>query len=357
MTRFPTQPLSVSTLFRTTALALACVAATGAAQAQSTVQVYGLVDLSAGEFQNAGGVKLKRLDSGNMSTSYIGFKGSEDLGGGLRASFQLESFVLYDTGGASRVPGVDAFWARNANVSLSGGFGSVKLGRQGPALFVSTLLFNALSDSFGYSPAIRQWYNSPYGTPLIGDSGWNNAIGYTTPGFGGLTATVQVQASEGASNAKGKNIGGHVLYFGGPVALTAAWQSVKAQGTLGQAISTFPGFSEQTAYQVGGSFDAGMVKLFAQYGEIETKATSTVKSKIMNVSAKVPLGGGALLAEYGNSKISTAGSSVSPKSDMFTFGYDYDLSKRTDVYAVYMQDKYTGKSTGSTFAVGVKHTF
>ena len=348
---------SLPALLRTTALALACAAVCSSAHAQSSVQAYGLIDLSAGEFQNAGGLKVKRLDSGNLSTSYIGFKGSEDLGGGLRANFQLESFFLADSGGASRVPGVDAFWARNANVSLSGAFGSVKLGRQGPALFVSTLLFNALSDSFGYSPAIRQWYNAPYGTPLIGDSGWNNAIGYSTPSFGGLSATVQVAAGEGAATAKGRNIGGHVLYFGGPVALTAAWQNVKAQGVLGQAISTFPGFSEQTAYQVGGSFDAGVVKLFAQYGAIDTKATKNVKTKIYNFSAKVPLGAGAFLAEYGNSKLTVDAAATTPKSDMFTFGYDYFLSKRTDLYAIFMSDKYTGKSTGNTFALGLKHTF
>jgi len=342
---------------RATAIALACISATAGAHAQSSVQVYGLVDLSAGSFQNAGGLKVKRLDSGNMSTSYLGFKGSEDLGGGLRANFTLESFLLADSGGASRVPGVDAFWARNANVSLSGGFGVVKLGRQGPALFVSTLLFNALGDSFGYSPSIRQWYNSPYGTPLVGDSGWNNAIGYTTPNLGGLSATVQVAAGEGSATAKGKNIGGHVLYFAGPVALTAAYQDVKAQGVLGRAISAFPGFTSQSAWQLGGSFDASVVKLFAQYGEIDTKATKGVKTKTMNFSAKVPLGAGAVVGEFGSSKIETSGSAVIPKSQMLTLGYDYFLSKRTDIYAVYMLDKYTGLSNGTSIAVGLKHTF
>jgi predicted porin len=352
--------LTLPSRLQVCAITLACVAgitSSGAAQAQSSVQIYGLVDLSAGQFQNAGGLKVKRLDSGNLATSYLGFKGTEDLGGGLRANFQLESFLLADSGGASRVPGVDAFWARNAYVGLSGGFGTVKLGRQGPALFVSTLLFNAFGDSFGYSPTIRQYYNAPYGTPLVGDSGWNNAIGYTSPNFGGVTATVQVAAGEGAANAKGKNIGGHVLYFGGPVGLTAAWQSVKAQGTLGRPISAFPGFSEQTAWQVGGSFDAGVAKLFAQYGSIDTKATRDVQTKNIHVGARVPIGAGALLAQYGNSKITTAGVASSVKSTMFTAGYDYFLSKRTDVYAVVMLDKLTGVSNGTTYALGVRHNF
>lgn len=349
---------TLPTLLLVSAVALACVAATGLAQAQSSVAVYGLLDLSVGQFQNAGGLKVKRLDSGNMSTSYLGFRGSEDLGGGLRASFQLDSFIQVDSGNAGRVTNVDGFWGRNANVSLSGSFGSVRLGRQGPAMFVSTLLFNAFGDSFGYSPAIRQYYSNPAaGTPLIGDSGWNNTIGYTLPKFGGLAAMVQVAAGEGAANSRGKNLGGHLLYFAGPLGLTAAWQSVKSQGTLGRPISAFPGFTEQTAFQFGGSFDTGVAKLFAQYGSIETKATRKVETKNLHFGARVPIGAGALLAQYGNSKVTAAGVAASVKSTVMTFGYDHFLSKRTDVYAVLMQDKLTGASTGTTYAAGVRHTF
>ncbi len=348
---------STSNRLRASAIALACLAVGGVAHAQSSVSAYGLIDLSLGQFQSAGGLKIKRLDSGNMSTSYIGFKGSEDLGGGLRANFQLESFIGVDTGGAGRVSGVDAFWARNANVSLSGGFGTIKLGRQGPPLFVSTLLFNAFGDSFGYSPAIRQYYNAPYGTPLVGDSGWNNAIGYSIPSYGGLSATVMVAAGEGAATSKGKNVGANVLYFGGPVALTAAWQNVKSQGVLGQSIATFPGYASQTAYQVGGSFDAGVIKLFAQYGKIKTDATKDVTTTNYNVGGKVPLGAGALLAQYGSSNIATEGTATELKSKIASFGYDYFLSKRTDIYAVVMLEKFTAKVHGSTYALGVKHTF
>jgi predicted porin len=349
--------LSMNHGLRASAIALACLAIGGVAQAQSSVSAYGLIDLSAGQFQSAGGLKVKRLDSGNMSTSYLGFKGTEDLGGGLRANFQLESFIGVDTGGAGRVSGVDAFWARNANVSLSGGFGTIKLGRQGPPLFVSTLLFNAFGDSFGFSPAIRQYYSAPYGTPLVGDSGWNNAIGYSIPSYGGLSATVLVSAGEGAATSKGKNLGANVLYFGGPVALTAAWQNVKSQGVLGQSIATFPGYASQTAYQVGGSFDAGVVKLFAQYGKIKTDATKDVTTTNFNFGAKVPLGAGTVMAQFGDSKIETQGVAGTLKSQIASGGYDYFLSKRTDIYAVVMLEKFTAKKHGSTYAVGVKHTF
>jgi predicted porin len=347
----------IRTSLNTVALAGATLLACGTAQAQSSVSVYGLLDASVGQFQNAGGLKVKRLDSGNLSTSYIGFKGREDLGGGLAATFALESFLLLDSGGASRVPGVDVFWARNANVGLTGGFGTLKLGRQGPPLFVSTLIFNAFGDSFGYSPSIRQYYNSPYGTPLVGDSGWNNAVGYSTPGFGGASANFLVAAGEGSATAKGPNYGANVLYFGGPFAFTVAAQKVEAQGVLGRGIAAFPGFKSQTAYQAGGSYNLGFAKLFAQYGKITTDATADVTTKILNVSASIPVGPGAINVAFGNSKLSTQGSSASPKSTMLTAGYLYSLSKRTDLYAIYMLDKYTALSNGTTLAAGIRHTF
>ena len=340
-----------------TAIAAAALLVCSTAQAQSTVQLYGLVDASVGQFQNAGGIKLKRLDSGNLSTSYLGFKGTEDLGGGLNASFVLESFFLVDSGGASRVPGVDSFWARNANVSLSGGFGRLRLGRQGPPLFVSTLLFNAFGDSFGFSPAIRQYYSAPYGTPLVGDSGWNNAIGYSTPSFGGLSVNLLVAAGEGAATAKGPNVGANVLYFGGPFAFTAAYQKVEAQGVLGRPISAFPGFASQKAYQVGGSYKLGDVKLFAQYGKIKTDATADVDTTNIHLSASASMGQGNLLAAYGVSDRETQGSTSKPKSKMLSLGYVYNLSKRTELYTVYMSDKYTGLASGNTLAAGVRHTF
>lgn len=351
------QPFLISVLCPVALAAATLLASTGV-MAQSTVSVYGLLDLSAGQFQVAGGQKIKRLDSGNFGTSYIGFKGSEDLGGGLKANFTLDSFLLVDAGTAGRVNNVDGFWGRNANVGLSGGFGSLRLGRMGPPLFVSSLLFNSFGDSFGYSPTIRQYYNAPYGTPLVGDSGWNNSIGYSTPRFGGLTANVQVTAGEGAATSRGPNWGANLVYFGGPVGLTFAWQKVQSQGTLGRAISAFPGFSSQTAYQLGGSFNAGFARFFAQYGTIDTTANTGVKVKNLHLSASVPVGpSGAFLAAYGSSSIKTAGAAVKPESDMLTLGYTHKLSKRTELYGIYLSDKYTGRSTGTTLATGMRHTF
>lgn len=345
-------------VFRLCTLAAAALfGTTSPAWSQSTVQIYGLLDVSAGQFQSAGGLKVKRLDSGNFSTSYFGFRGSEDLGSGLRVGFTLESFLLLDSGGASRVPNVDAFWSRNANINLSGGFGNLRLGRMGPPLFVSSLQFNPFGDSFGFSPTIRQYYNLPAGTPLVGDSGWNNAIAYTTPDLGGLSATVMVAAGESAATSRGNNLGASATYRAGPLGVTAAWQDVKSQGTLGRPISAFPGFSGQTAYQVGGSYDLQVVRLFAQYGRINTEATLDVDTTNLQLGASVPLGKGALLAAYGTSDVDVAGPTPERTSQIMTLGYDYPMSKRTNVYAIYMSEKFTGLSNGTTYAVGMRHRF
>ncbi|MFO1326574.1 MAG: porin [Rubrivivax sp.] len=338
--------------------AAALLAGAGAsAQAQSSVQVYGLFDVSVGQFQNAGGGKFRRLDSGNMTTSYWGVKSSEDLGGNLKAQAQLEGFVLVDAGLAGRVSGVDAFWARNAWVGLSGDFGSVKLGRSATPLFVSTLVFNPYGDSFGYAPAIRQYFAAPYGTPVVGDTAWSNALAYGTPRIGGFSANLLFAMGEHAATAKGNNIGANAMWFGGPVAVTAAWQKVKAQGVLGRSISAFPGYESQTAWQLGASYDLQVTKLFAQLGSIKTDATADVTTSNLQLGASVPVGAGAVLAAVGRSRIETQGSSTEPRSTMLTLGYDHRLSKRTDVYAILMHDRYTALANGNTFALGLRHTF
>lgn len=339
-----------------TLAALTLLGSTAPVWAQSTVQIYGLLDVSAGQFQSAGGLKLKRLDSGNFSTSHLGFRGTEDLGGGLRAGFTLETFLRLDTGGAGRAD-IDTFWGRNANVNLTGGFGNVRLGRMGPPMFVSSLQFNPFGDSFGYSPTIRQYYSLPAGTPLVGDSGWNNAVAYTTPAMGGLSATVMVAAGEGAATSRGKNLGANVTYRDGALGVTAAWQDVKSQGVLGRPISAFPGFSSQTAYQVGGTYDFKVLRLFAQYGRISTDATLDVDTTNVHVGASVPVGTGSLLVAYGTSKVDVAGPTAEKTSKILTAGYDYPLSKRTNIYAIYLSDKFTGLTNGTTYAAGMRHRF
>lgn len=335
--------------------ALLTAALPGLAQAQSTVKLYGLLDLSVGSFQNAGAAKVKRVESGNLSTSYLGFSGTEDLGGGLKALFALETFLRADTGMAGRVavdvpPRTDVYWARAANVGLSGAFGTAKLGRNTTPMFVSTLIFNPFGDSFGYAPSIRQYYTSA----LLGDSGWSNSLRYDTPRFGGFSATVMGSLAENGGKSVGHNLGANALYFAGPFAATLAWQQVKSDTDLRFSTTLPAGFVDQTALQLGASFDFGAAKLFAQVGQVETDAAADTKAKLSQLGVSVPVGMGKLLASYGQLKYS--GAKVG-SSKTLSLGYDHNLSKRTDVYAVYTNDKYTGLATGNSYSVGVRHTF
>jgi predicted porin len=325
----------------TLAGAIALLAATSA-QAQN-VSLYGLIDMSVGRFQNVGGDKIWKAENGNMTTSFYGFKGTEDLGGGLKAKFAFEGFLRADSGRSGRFD-ADVYWARSAYVGLEGGFGSTTLGRNTTPMFISTLIFNPFGDSFGFSPSIRQYYLGA----LVGDSGWSNSINYKSPNFGGASANLLVGLGEG--NGTGRNHSASVLYFAGPLAATAVWQSVKT--------GVFPvpaGFEKQNALQFGVSYDLKVAKLFGQYGDVKTDAAVEVDTKIFQVGASVPAGGGAVLASYGRAKTDAGGADSTRKT--FTLGYDYLLSKNTDVYAAFMNEKVTGLDGGTTFAVGVRMKF
>jgi predicted porin len=297
--------------------------------------MYGLIDMSAGRSQAPGGVSSSGVNSGNMTTSYFGLKGSEDLGGGMSAQFAIEHFLRADTGAAGRFD-ADVFWARSAYVALSGGYGSVAIGRNTTSLFVNTLIFNAFGDSFGFSPSIRHTFTS--GT-VTGDTGWADSIKYASPRFGGASFTAHVAANdEGATS--GRNTGVSGLYFGGPLGLGFAWQKVK-KGTA----------DDTTTWQLGGSYAFGGTKLFAQYGSVDND-TSGNDFKITGLGASIGMGAGAFLAQWGR---------ISPGAGAdrttFTLGYDHNLSKRTDVYAVFMSDKIDGLSTGNSLAAGIRHRF
>ncbi|MFN9504364.1 MAG: porin [Rubrivivax sp.] len=315
-------------------LTLATVSAS--ASAQSNVNLYGLVDLSISRTQAPGGAALKGVESGKMTTSFWGVRGREDLGGGLKAVFTIESFMRNDTGEAGRFGG-DAFWARNAFVGLEGGFGTVTLGRNTTTLFVQTLIFNALGDSFGFSPSIRHYFTS--GT-VTGDTGWADSVRYALPKMGGLSATVMAAAGEGNG---GRNASASALYFSGAFGAGLAWQTVKKGSTV----------QDTNAWQLAASYDLKSVKLFGQFGSVDNKNTGR-DYDILGFGATVPVaaGSGLVRAQFGQVK-----PDVGAKRSTWTVGYSHNLSKRTEVYGAYMSDKLSGTGSGNNYSVGVRHRF
>ena len=332
MRRFPSPTRSI-------VLGALVALSTASVHAQSSVTVYGLIDLSFGSAKAPGGAGSKNVNSGNMTTSFIGFKGTEDLGGGLSTVFAIESFIRNDTGAAGRFDG-DTFWARSAYVGLKNNLGTLTLGRNTTSLFVNTLIFNSFGDSFGFSPAIRQTFTSGGNFQVSGDTGWSDSIKYASPNFGGLSFTGHMAASEGVG---GKNYGLSALYFAGPLAGGFAWQRVE------KGVGAFN--PDTTAWQLGLSYNMAPVKFYGQYGTSDNKTINNT-TKVIGLGADYTLGAGKLLLQW-NKQSPDTGAGLKTLS----FGYGHTLSKRTDVYAVYMNEKKTGLSTGNSYAVGVRHRF
>ncbi|WP_020205498.1 MULTISPECIES: porin [Cupriavidus] len=343
------------------AAALLC----GSAMAQSSVTLYGMVDAFAGASKAGGGQRAYGVDSGGMQTSYWGVRGTEDLGSGLKAIFDLNGFFRPDAGKQGRFDG-DPLFTRNAFVGLqSDKLGAVRLGRNTTPYFISTILFNPLIDSYTFSPSIFHTYFTAsngrvFDPGIIGDSGWSNSLVYSTPTIGGLTANaIYAFGEQPGSNGQNK-WGGNVLYFNGGFGATVAFQQVKFSNVPGDVTSpaTLAGFDKQNAVQVGVSYDFKVVKLFAQGQYIKSSvnnATGDIKHTNGQIGASIPVGAGSVLVSYAYDK--TRNDAADFRRNTAGLAYDYNLSKRTDVYVAYFYDKLTDQSHGDSFGLGMRHRF
>jgi predicted porin len=352
-----------------------------AANAQSSVTIYGLLDLYAARFSGAaGGINsadraTKRIESGGLTTSRLGFRGTEDLGDGLTAGFELSTFVRADTGQTGRSEAVgtvtaDPFWSREASVNLtSPTFGRVRLGNFATLLFLQSVNSNAFLASTVFSPINVV---TMIGSPMSGGTSWTNQIGYDSPSWSGFTFNLSASASEGQG---GRNWAARTGYSQGPIYVSAVYQNVK-KNPLTFADGTSP--NNTKTWQLAGSYDFKVVKVYAHVGQILNDGTETapldVKYKIWDLSANVPIGVGSILVAYANRKTDDLAPAVAAtafggngKREVFTLGYDYFLSKRTDVYAVVMHDKTLTNTlpaptrlldaSATNFGVGVRHSF
>ncbi|MBK4733153.1 porin [Noviherbaspirillum pedocola] len=357
-----------STLAKLLVAAAVAGAFAAPAMAQTSVNVEGIVDVYAGSMKNSGDTgRISAVNSGGMSTSYIGFKGAEDLGGGLKANFTLGAFFRPDTGQGGRFgpTGADTLFARDANVGLSGNFGAVTLGRSISPVTLPVFLFNPLGDSFTFSPLVLHEAvptNAWAATYAASDTGWSNTVRYTTKSFNGLTADLYYQFGEQASNASKKNFGGNLLYFNGPLSLTAAYHDVKVGNPVDNTatpsamltVGNVKAF-EQKLWLLGAAYDFNIVKVYATYNQ--AKHDIDLKDKTAMLGLSVPTGGaGKVLAEIAQTRRTSSAFSEQRRTT-YTIGYDYNLSKRTDAYAMLMNDKVSGNDSAASAGVGVRHKF
>lgn len=333
--------------------------------AQSGVTLYGQVDSFIGSTRATGGERALVVGSGGMQTAYWGMRGTEDLGNGLKAIFDLNGFYRVDNGRYGRSD-ADSIFSRNAYVGLQAdAYGTVRLGRNATPYFLSTILFNPLVDSYTFSPSIFHTYKFAtngrlYDPGVIGDSGWSNSVVVSSPKFGGLTINLIYAFGEQAGSNGQNKWGGNLTYFNGAFGATAAFQSVKFNNAPGDVTSpaALAGFDKQTAAQAGLSYDFEIVKVFVQGQYIATDVTGAggdIRHVNGQIGAAVPIGAGSALISYAYAR--THNDAASMRRNTVGLAYDYNLSRRTDIYAAYFYDKLNAVSHGDTFGLGVRHRF
>ena len=343
----------------TSTIIAALLLAAGAAQAQDAVSVYGSLDIAAYSKQLAGETRTKTLTSGILNASRWGVRGSEDLGDGLRARFDMSSYIRVDTGEAGR-SAADGYWQRYAWVGLdSAKLGLARLGRISTPNFINTIRFNPYADSslapvfmHTYLPSAAQPMMTSHGTT---DSAWSNSIAYNSPSFGGVEFALQGAASEGTT--AGRRVGASGSYLSKTLSVGVSLEDMKgmamsfAKPPLVQPIAT------DRSAQIGVSYDYTAVKLYGQYQRTKLENTGlAVTLATAQLGASVPIGTGFLLVSGAHTtKDQTA--LADTKRDTWSLGYDHYLSKRTDLYAVVVSDKATALARGTGLALGIRHNF
>ncbi|QXZ09838.1 porin [Comamonas sp. Y33R10-2] len=312
-------------------IALAVLAASGAAMAQSSVTLYGIVDANVGYVNHAGASNSSAYGLGNSgnATSRLGFRGVEDLGGGLKAKFTLEGGLGNDVGG-----GFD--FKRESTVGLAGGFGEVRLGRE------LTPTFRAINKYDVFNAAGVGRYLGFQDWAATGQTDGNavrasNMITYATPNFSGFNASVAYAFDEKASTIAGapkagRYAGGMVGYDNGPLSVTAAYATLKT-GLSGASV-------DRDTYSIGASYDFGAAKVTGMANQIKYKADGASSSKINTylIGMSAPVGGvGEVKAQYAlyDQK------AFNTKAHQFSVGYVHNLSKRTALYGTvaYLKNK------------------
>lgn len=341
-------------------IALAVLAASSAAMAQSTVTLYGVADAWVGQTSttDANGLKVKqtKIDSGGFNGSRWGLKGSEDLGGGLKAIFTLESGFNIDTGAGS----TDGLFNRQAFVGLQGGFGAVTLGRQYTAYDELRGATNQAYDT-AFATTGGVWGN---GIADYADRA-NNSIAYTSPSFGGVSGAVVVGLGENKTDGlkATKNYSAHIKYANGPVLVGYAHQVQNSRNAAVAAVvaplTPAPAIPASNTADIkynllAGSYDFGVASLTGGYNEAKQ---GNVKDKEYQVGVSVPFGAASVALGYAHSKSEAAGRAATNAEGYSLTGL-YDLSKRTRLYAGLNNVKQKESSEKSSiFAVGVRHAF
>jgi len=308
-------------------LALAVLGAfAGAASAQSSVTLYGRVDLSVAK--NAGSAD-KVIQNG--SGSRLGLRGSEDLGGGLAAVFNIEHRFNADTG-ADSTGGV-RFWNGRSLVGLRGGFGQVVFGREYTTAFLGTQL---IADPWGWDTVAAQ--NGITGLGGIAKVRNDSSITYNIAASGFSFGAQIAEGSDTINNFASKPVNFNIGYAAGPLNVSFGYEKTGREGAGNEKM-----WAAQATYNFGG-FKPGFY-----YGK--GTALNGADHKGMMFTLTAPMGAGEFRASYGNLKANDT-----TVSKRIAAGYHYSMSKRTTLYVDFANDSEAATSK-SAYDVGIKHNF
>ena len=348
-------------------ITLAVLSFAGAASAQSSVTLYGVADLFFGQMEKgAPGKQLKQtvVDTDGLSSSRWGFKGAEDLGGGLKANFVLEGGMKMDTGEQKTAGSI---FDRVATVGLSGTFGAVTLGRQATPYDALRASTNNTYDSKALTATDIVWgKDRSYSEVTAYESRLSNSIAFTSANYSGFSGAVAVNFGEnkglGLNNVSvdaGQAVSLNAQYASGPLLVGMAYQAQKTQNAATTAASTGTVSTQYTL--IAGSYDFGLAKLTAGYNTAKADATNA-KDKQYQVGVTVPFSKGASVAfGYAKGKGEIAGKDGKNGTGYSLVGV-YDLSKRTTLYAGWMDTQAKSAAGAETYknsavAIGVRHKF
>ena len=357
---------------KTTNLILAMLGSfAGAVSAQSSVNIYGIIDQG-----------VSRMDGGqstltfaqvavigrpstwtvrSATSSRLGFRGSEDMGGGLKANFQLEHRFMPDTGAVEPRDGASTtvFWNAHAWVGLSGGFGEVRLGRQ----FVPAYHIALNSDPWTYAYNVGGASGFTRGGNGVLAS--NNAVVYQTPNLAGFTAQVMVAAGEGGAavvnppaGRVGRNEGANAQYSAGPLWAGLGYNNSKQEGTP----------IKNRYWNLGIAYDFGFVRPIVSYSAGNNNVAANPYTRTYLIGATAPLGQARMktVAARYDAAVGQNFNAANPflpqltggqNTTKFGLGYEYFLSKRTSAHADVGTAKTEGVSRTTGVEAGIKHVF